>query len=318
MGGMDIAEKRLPQDGHFTMTVKGEVIDFRLSTLNALGGEKAVIRLLYSGAARLKKEELGFASDDLKKLTRLFHQPHGAVIITGPTGSGKTTTLSTFLAELNTPARNIVTIEDPVENPIKGVNHINVSHSGGLGFADALKYMLRQDPDVIMVGEMRDTETARMAIQAALTGHVVLSTLHTNDAAGVIERLTDMGVEHYLAAAALNGIISQRLVRRLCPHCCISTTLTNEQSILLELPVETAVHTHKGCGRCQQTGYRRRFAVYEYFILTEKDRRRFAQDPNRFAAYIRKQRALRQNAVKALQDGLTSPEEIIKALHHDM
>jgi type IV pilus assembly protein PilB len=317
MGGMDIAEKRLPQDGHFSMTVSGETIDFRLSTIPTINGEKAVIRLLYGGNTRIRKNELGFLPEDLEKLTRLFNQPYGAVIITGPTGSGKSTTLHAFMEELNDSGRNIVTVEDPVENPLMGVNHIHVSRSGGLGFADALKYILRQDPNVIMIGEMRDEETARIAIQAALTGHVVLSTLHTNDAAGVIERLTDMGIEHYLAAAALNGIISQRLVRRICPDCLTPTTLTPEQALLLELSPETPIFEGKGCGRCQQTGYRGRFAVYEYIILNEKQRRRMSENPMRFAMLLRKKRNLRENALKALQEGLTTAEEIIGALHRD-
>jgi len=318
MGGMDIAEKRFPQDGHFTMPVHGETVDFRLSTIPTTQGEKAVIRLLYGGNTRIGKDDLGFSAPDLEKLTHLFKQPYGAVIITGPTGSGKSTTLSTFLEELNTTGRNIVTVEDPVENPLLGVNHINASHNpGALGFAAALKYILRQDPDVIMIGEMRDTETARIAIQAALTGHVVLTTLHTNDAAGVIERLTDMGIEHYLAAAALNGIVSQRLVRRICPDCRASAELTAEQSVLLEIPPDTPVFEGTGCGHCRHTGYRSRFAVYEYVLMNESLRRDFAVDPMRFAMQIRKKRGLRKNALLALSEGRTTADEVIKALHRD-
>ncbi|MDR0271926.1 MAG: GspE/PulE family protein, partial [Clostridiales bacterium] len=216
MGGLDISEKRLPQDGSFSLELPAgkepEKIDFRLSTLPTSTGEKAVIRLLYGQKTRLKKEELGFYADDLAHLTELFTHPYGAIFMTGPTGSGKSTTLNCFLEELNRETINIVTVEDPVENPILGVSHVNAST--GLNFADALRHILRQDPDIIMIGEIRDEETARIAIQAAITGHVVLSTLHTNDAAGVIERLADMGIELYLVAAALNGVISQRLVRR--------------------------------------------------------------------------------------------------------
>ncbi|MCL2276253.1 MAG: GspE/PulE family protein [Defluviitaleaceae bacterium] len=317
MGNMDIAEKRLPQDGHFTLSHAGEAIDFRLSTMPTMHGEKAVIRLLYGGAsARMRKNDLGFKADDLVHITRLFHQPYGAVIITGPTGSGKSTTLSTFLEELNQAGRNIMTVEDPVENPLLGVNHIN-AQTGGLGFAGALKHILRQDPDVIMIGEMRDRETARIAVQAALTGHVVLSTLHTNDAAGVIERLTDMGVEHYLAAAALNGIISQRLVRRTCPHCVAPATLTREQAALLEIPAKAPVFAGVGCGRCRSTGYHSRFAVYEYVILNEHYRRQMAEAPVVFARDLRALRGLRKNALHALTQGRTTAEEVIKALHRD-
>jgi type II secretory ATPase GspE/PulE/Tfp pilus assembly ATPase PilB-like protein len=247
----------------------------------------------------------------------LFNQPYGAVIITGPTGSGKSTTLSTFLEELNHGGRNVVTVEDPVENPLTGVSHINASHTGGLGFAAALKHILRQDPDIIMIGEIRDEETARIAVQAALTGHVVLTTLHTNDAAGVIERLTDMGIEHYLAAAALNGIISQRLVRKICPDCAVLTKLTAEQSVLLEIPPDTPVYEGRGCARCQQTRFRGRFAVYEYVIMNETLRRRFSVNPMRFAMTLRKERGLRKNAVQALTAGHTTADEVIKALHRD-
>jgi type IV pilus assembly protein PilB len=317
MGGMDIAEKRMPQDGHFAMSVQGQKVDFRLSTIPTVHGEKAVIRLLYGGDARIKKNDLGFLPEDLEKLTRLFHQPYGAIIITGPTGSGKSTTLSAFLEELNNAGRNIITVEDPVENPLLGVSHINASHSGGLGFADALKHILRQDPDVIMVGEMRDEETARIAVQAALTGHVVLSTLHTNDAAGVIERLTDMGVEHYLAAAALNGIISQRLVRRVCTDCSAPALLSREQAIILELAPDTPVFAGAGCGRCHFSGYRGRFAVYEYVLMNEALRRHMSDSPALFAATLRKERGLRRNALQALLSGQTSAEEVIKALHRD-
>jgi type II secretory ATPase GspE/PulE/Tfp pilus assembly ATPase PilB-like protein len=219
------------------------------------------------------------------------------------------------LEEINHAGRNVVTVEDPVENPLLGVSHINAS--GAVGFAAALKHILRQDPDVIMVGEMRDNETARIAIQAALTGHVVLTTLHTNDAAGVIERLTDMGIEHYLAAAALNGIVSQRLVRRICPDCVIPAKLTGEQALLLEIPPDTPVYEGKGCGRCQHTRYRGRFAVYEYIIMNENLRRRMSENPARLAMELRRKRGLRENALQAMMQGFTTAEELIKALQRD-
>ncbi|MCL2363446.1 MAG: GspE/PulE family protein [Defluviitaleaceae bacterium] len=316
MADMDISEKRLPQDGHFTLRTDAESVDFRVSTIPTINGEKAAIRLLYGGEKRINKEKLGFAPDDLQVLTRLFRQPYGAVIITGPTGSGKSTTLTAFLAELNDDKRNIVTIEDPVENPLPGVNHINVSPL--VGFATALKHILRQDPDVIMIGEMRDEETARIAIQSALTGHVVLTTLHTNDAAGVIERLGDMGVAHYLTAAALNGIISQRLVRHICPHCTQPATLTDEQAFLLKIDKKTRVHEGAGCGHCHQSGYSGRFALYEYIVINKESRREIADDANSFARKIRDRQALRENALQALRAGRTSAEEIIAALHRDV
>jgi len=314
MGDLDIAEKRLPQDGHFSMRVLGESIEFRLSTMPTHLGEKAAIRLLYGQSARLKKDELGFFEDDIKILTQLFHKPHGAIFMTGPTGSGKSTTLTSFLEELNHEKRNIITVEDPMENPIDGVNHIKVERSVGLDFASALKHILRQDPDIIMIGEVRDEETARIAIQAAITGHVVLSTLHTNDAAGVIERLSDMGIEPYLTAAALNGIISQRLVRRICPDCKIPAILTAHEASCLNLPAGTPVFTGKGCGRCNNTGYKGRLAIYEYIVMTEQIRRRMSKYPARLAQHLRKTSGLRLSATKNVQNGNTTATEALRLL----
>jgi len=324
MGGMDISEKRLPQDGYFSMLVsskgengkKSERIDFRLSTLPTFFGEKAVIRLLYA-KKDLKKTELGFYQNDLECLTELFTRPHGAIFITGPTGSGKSTTLNCFLEELNSETLNIVTVEDPVENPIQGVSHVRVERSAGLNFAGALRHILRQDPDIIMIGEIRDEETARIAIQAAITGHVVLSTLHTNDAAGVIERLLDMGIEPYLAAAALNGVISQRLVRRICWECSAPAVLSPRQARLLNLPGNTGVRQGKGCAHCNFTGLHSRFAVYEYIVMDENKRRKMSTSPAEFAAELRKNGGLRKNALRSLSDGRTTADEIIRILSHD-
>jgi len=312
MGGLDIAEKRMPQDGHFVI----EKIDFRLSTLPTTLGEKAVIRLLYGSAKRLKKEDLGFCDNDLSRFTELFKRPYGAIFMTGPTGSGKSTTLTCFLEELNKEAVNIVTVEDPVENPILGVSHVNAERHT-LTFAGALRHILRQDPDVIMIGEIRDEETAHIAIQAAITGHLVLSTLHTNDAAGVIERLSDMGIEAYLSASALNGIISQRLVRKICEKCSAQTQLTPRQSRLLNLPQDTIVYAGEGCAHCNFTGYHSRFAVYEYIILNEEMRREISTNPVEFAAKQRKHGALRANALRSLVEGRTTADEIIRALNRD-
>jgi len=320
MGGLDIAEKRLPQDGHFSITMKigggVEKIEFRLSTLPTAFGEKAVIRLLYGQSMRLKKDELGFYEDDLSQLTELFTRPYGAIFMTGPTGSGKSTTLNCFLEELDSEAQNIVTVEDPVENPILGVSHVNVDRHT-LNFAGALRHILRQDPDIIMIGEIRDEETARIAIRAAITGHVVLSTLHTNDAAGVIERLSDMGIEPYLTAAALNGIISQRLVRRICRECSVETKLTLRQAGLLDLSPDTLVRKGKGCVHCNFTGFHSRFAVYEYIIIDEKIRNQMRINPAEFAAELRKSNGLRANSVRSLLAGFTTAEEVIRALNCD-
>ncbi|MCL2707858.1 MAG: GspE/PulE family protein [Defluviitaleaceae bacterium] len=316
MGNMDIAEKRVPQDGRFTDVIQGEKIEFRLSTLPTIYGEKAALRLLYGRTARFKKEGLGFFADDLEKLTGLFSIPYGAIFITGPTGCGKSTTLKCFLEELNTGGVNIVTVEDPVENPIPGVNHMNVEPGAGLGFANSLRSILRQDPDIIMVGEIRDAETARIAIQAAITGHLVLSTLHTNDAAGVMERLVDMGIEPYMVASALSGIISQRLVRRLCENCKEQTLLTPEEALLLGVPEDAPAWIGKGCGRCGDTGYKGRFAVYEYILMDEGQRRKMIKKPEQFTARarLRDGAGLRGCGVRNVREGNTSASEIIRAL----
>ena len=317
MGDLDITEKRKPQDGHFSMNIHGERVEFRLSTMPTHLGEKAAIRLLYGQSSRLKKEELGFFADDLDALTRLFHMPHGAIFMTGPTGSGKSTTMTSFLEELNHEGRNIITIEDPVENPILGVNHVKVERTAGLDFANALRHILRQDPDVIMVGEIRDRETARIAIQAAITGHVVLSTLHTNDAAGVIERLSDMGIESYLSAAALNGIIAQRLVRRICAECKAPAPLNKEVADILGLSPDTPIFAGRGCGKCNNTGYKGRIALYEYVIMDDQLKKRMSNSPARLASHLRKTKGLRDNAAKNVVLGNITAEEALRVLEGD-
>ncbi|MCL2362891.1 MAG: GspE/PulE family protein [Defluviitaleaceae bacterium] len=314
MGDLDISEKRMPQDGHFSMYIYGEHVEFRLSTMPTHLGEKAAIRLLYGQGSRPKKDQLGFFPKDLERLTRLFHLPHGAIFMTGPTGSGKSTTLTGFLEELNHEERNIITVEDPVENPLMGVNHVKVERMAGLDFANALRHILRQDPDIIMIGEIRDTETARIAIQAAITGHVVLSTLHTNDAAGVIERLMDMGIESYLVATALNGIIAQRLARRICIDCKTPARLTESQGSILKLNLKTPVFTGIGCGHCNNTGYKGRMAVYEYIIIDDELRSRMVKNPAKLAQHLRKKKGLRNNVAKNVEMGNITAEEALRVL----
>ena len=311
MGGMDISERRRPQDGRFTMTFAGETIEFRLSVLPTAFGEKAAIRLLYGSTGRIHKANLGFFPDDLERITQLFNIPHGAVFVTGPTGSGKSTTLNSFMAELNHEKANIITVEDPVENPIPGINHVNVERAAGFSFASALRHILRQDPDVIMIGEIRDEETAHIAMQAALTGHLVFSTLHTNDAVGVIERLLDMGVEPYLLAAALGGVVSQRLVRRICKECTAPAILTAKQATLLDICPTTAVFAGKGCKSCANTGYKGRIAVYEYIIVTNDMRRSMSTDPYAFAEKMRTHSSIRSNALRHVLAGNTTADEIL-------
>jgi len=314
MGNVDIAEKRRPQDGRFSMEPHGEKIEFRLSTLPTAFGEKAVLRMLYDQTRLLTKEDLGFFPNDLEALTQLFHRPYGAIFITGPTGSGKSTTLNKFMMELNSEGKNIVTVEDPVENPIMGVSHVNVEPAVGVSFASALRHILRQDPDVIMIGEVRDEDTARIAIQAATTGHVVLCTIHTNDAAGVIERLIDMGIEPYLSASALCGVISQRLVRRICSGCIAPTQLTLQQANILGIPKDEKVFAGTGCYSCGNTGYKGRLAVYEHIILDDAMHRKMSETPYEFAVELRANSTFMANAVRHVLAGNTTVEEVLELL----
>jgi len=314
MGGMDISEKRRPQDGRFSLSLKGKKIEFRLSTLPTVFGEKAVIRLLYDHSSRLKKTELGFFEDDLAQLTTLFNKPYGAIIMTGPTGSGKSTTLNSFMAELNHDSVNIVTVEDPVENPIVGINHTNVERAADVNFTSVLRHVLRQDPDIIMIGEIRDEETADIAIRAAITGHLVLSTLHTNDAAGVIERILDMKIEPYLASAALIGVVSQRLVRRICTHCRMPATLLLHHAVQLNLTEISQVFEGSGCDSCSGTGYKGRLAVYEYIIMNDEMRRSMSTQPYQFAETLRGKSTFKATAIRHLLAGHTTVQEVLQIL----
>lgn len=321
MASMNIAEKRLPQDGSFSLSNHGEAIDFRLSTLPTQYGEKAVIRLLYGTNERLGIDQLGFFPEDLAALQRLFRSPYGAVIITGPTGSGKTSTLTSFLAELNTIGVNIVTVEDPVENPIEGVNHTAVDPKAGLDFPRALRHILRQDPDIIMVGEIRDKETALIAAQAAITGHLVLSTLHTNDAAGVFSRLVDMGIEPFMVAASLNGVIAQRLVRRLCTACAKPGAIKLDEAKWFKLPMGTTAYSAVGCKQCKQTGYKGRFAIYEYIAIDDAKRREMAScnyDLSKVEEILRKDyRSMLDNGIKNVIMGRTSIAEVVRVVFRE-
>ena len=244
--GMDIAEKRLPQDGRVEVEVGGSKVDLRVSTLPVINGEKVVIRLLEKSQKLLEPEALNFSESNLKIYKQLINSPHGIILLTGPTGSGKSTTLYATLQELNDETKNIITIEDPVERTIKGINQIAVNNKAGLNFATGLRSIVRQDPNIIMVGEIRDGETAKIAVQAALTGHLVFSTLHTNNAIGAVTRLLDIGIEPFLLAAALRGVVAQRLVRTICPYC------------------------ENGCEHCNYTGYKGRMAVQEVLQITPK------------------------------------------------
>lgn len=270
MGSMDIAERKVPQDGRANVRLKQKDIDLRISTLPTIYGEKMVIRLLDKSSTLLDKEAIGLSGDDLKKYMQLIGSHSGVVLIVGPTGSGKSSTMYTMIRELNTEQVNLVTLEDPVEYNIDGVNQVQINEKTGMTFANGLRAVVRQDPDIISVGEIRDGETAQIALRAAITGHLVLSTVHTNDAASTIDRLVNIGVEPYLIATALKGIISQRLVRRICPHCRVEYQASPEELELLGMKGAAGVRLYKGagCPMCFGTGYRGRTGVFEILIMT--------------------------------------------------
>ncbi|MCL2015660.1 MAG: GspE/PulE family protein [Defluviitaleaceae bacterium] len=321
MGTMNISEKRMPQDGQFSLIIHGEPIEFRISTLPTIYGEKAVIRLLYGKNEQLNVAKLGFLPEDMPNIKRMFQNPQGAIIITGPTGSGKSTTLISFIAELNKIGVNIVTVEDPVENPLEGVNHVSIDNKTGFDFPNALRHILRQDPDIIMIGEIRDSETAEIASRASITGHLVLSTLHTNDAAGAFPRLVDMGIQPYMAAAALSGIIAQRLVRRLCPICKQQQQPTPQECKLLNISPTAKIFNPKGCNQCNNTGYKGRFAIYEYIAITENMRNQMAEQQYNLAKIEKILRAdndsILKNGIKNVILGNTSPTEVIRVVFRD-
>lgn len=322
MAKLNIAERRLPQDGRITVRVQGKELDLRVSTVPTLFGESVVIRLLDKESVQFDFESLGFDGRPLDRMKEILGMPHGIVLVTGPTGSGKSTTLYTALSRLNTPEKKIITVEDPVEYQLAGINQIQVKPQIDLTFASALRSIVRQDPDVIMVGEMRDLETARIAVQSALTGHLVLSTLHTNDAAGGITRLMDMGVDDYLITSTINGIVAQRLVRRLCTYCRKKTPAMPE--LVEELGLqryagegETVELYHpQGCEHCGGSGYHGRLSLTEVLVMTDELRKLVMQHAN--ATEISKlaiaegMDALYQDGLRKAVEGRTTIEEVIR------
>lgn len=274
LAGLNIAEKRIPQDGRIITRVGNNDVDLRVSILPVVSGEKIVIRILNRSSYKLGKERLGMNENNLNKLKNIISNPHGIVLVTGPTGSGKSTTLYTVLNELNSDDVNIVTIEDPVEYTLDGINQVNVNSKSGMTFASGLRSILRQDPDIVMIGEIRDEETAQIAVKSAITGHLVLSTLHTNDSASSITRLIEMGIEPYLVSTSICGVIAQRLVRRICPHCKKAYEATDyEKKILIGNSEENlTLYKGQGCGHCNGTGYLGRIGVYEIMDITRKHR----------------------------------------------
>ena len=323
MAEMNIAERRLPQDGRIRVTLHGQRVDIRVSTMPTVHGESIVMRLLQRASVFHPLEQLGFPADLLKRFQALIKRPHGILLVTGPTGSGKTTTLYAALDKINAPGVKIITVEDPVEYQLKGVNQIAVKPKIGLTFAQGLRHIVRQDPDVILVGEIRDLETAEIAIQASLTGHLVFSTLHTNDAPGAITRLQDMGVEGYLVASVLEGVLAQRLVRRICPACRVPDTPSQADldALGIEAPPGTELFRGKGCDECRGTGYRGRSGIYELFTIDEDARslilRHASTRDIRQHAIQRGMVTLRVDGYKRACEGVTTVEEILRVTQED-
>lgn len=316
MGGMDIAEKRKPQDGRISFEFEGEFYDSRVSILPSYYGEKIVMRVANASVLQKSKQDLGLRDHEMQQFDRIITRPNGIMLVTGPTGSGKSTTLYTALSELNTPEVNIITVEDPVEASIPGLNQVNVNAKAGLTFAAALKAILRQDPDIIMIGEIRDEETARIAVQASITGHLVVSTLHTNSACATISRLTDMGIENYLVADAVVGVIAQRLVRRLCPKCKRQKRATTADKKVLDVdPTESCeIFEPVGCDECNGTGYAGRMGVYEVMEVSHELKRSIASGATSEEMHVVAERngmrSLRTGVIMSVIEGIAPVGEV--------
>ena len=320
MAHLNIAERRLPQDGRIKTRVKGREIDLRVSTLPTVHGESVVIRVLDRASVRIELEKMGFAGDILTSFRELLARPHGILLVTGPTGSGKTTTLYASLTKLDSAALKIVTVEDPVEYQLGGINQVQVQSQIGLDFAQSLRSILRQDPDVIMIGEMRDGETAQIAVQSALTGHLVLSTLHTNTAASAVVRLVDMGIERYLITSTLNGVLSQRLVRRLCPDCREPVDLDAGQAsaagLARYLDGGGRIYRAAGCPACKHTGYLGRTSIHELLPIDDAMVHAILEGEDATALHAlarrRGMRTLFEDGLRKVAEGITSLEEVAR------
>ena len=323
MAKLNIAERRLPQDGRIKLRLMGREIDLRVSTLPTLYGESVVLRILDRSSIVVNLDSLGFPEDTLTQFNRLITKPYGMILVTGPTGSGKTTTLYGALDKINSPDKKIITIEDPVEYQLFGVNQIHVKPQIGLTFANGLRSIVRQDPDVIMVGEIRDAETAEIAIQAALTGHLVFSTLHTNDAAGAVSRLLEMGVEDYLLASSLLGVLAQRLVRKVCEKCRRSAEIT--PTVQRELGGDgtpAQVYEGTGCEDCAQTGYRGRSGIFELLLVNDVIRplilKRSSADIIKDASVQQGMRTLREDGWQKVRTGVTTVAEVVRVTQEEV
>ena len=325
MAELNIAERRLPQDGRIRMSLEGRRLDIRVSTIPTLHGESIVMRILDRAAILMPLDHLGFEERSRRAIERIIHQPHGMMLVTGPTGSGKTTTLYAALDKINSPDKKILTIEDPVEYQLRGVNQLHVKPKIGLTFAAGLRHFLRQDPDVIMVGEIRDNETADIAIHAALTGHLVFSTLHTNDAPGALTRLLDMGVEPYLVASVLEGVLAQRLVRVICPSCRkpYEPDAGELRAVGVDrVPAGARLSRGVGCDDCRGTGYRGRTGIYEFMAMTDGLRgltlRKIPGHEIRQRAVADGMTTLRQDGWNKCCQGVTTVDEVLRVTHEDM
>ncbi|WP_333784197.1 GspE/PulE family protein [Thermocrinis sp.] len=318
LANLNVAERRVPQDGKIRVKIGGRELDIRVSVVPTVFGERVVLRLLDRSSTMLTLEDLGLFAEDLEKVKRLAKKPYGIVLATGPTGSGKSTTLYAMLLQIKSPERNIITIEDPPEYQVKGISQIQVNPKVGLTFASGLRAILRQDPDVIMVGEIRDSETAEIAVHAALTGHLVLSTLHTNDAPSAIARLADLGIEPFLIASSLEGVIAQRLVRKICPNCKVSYRPSEEELRELGLSGEYTFYKGVGCDECMGAGYRGRTGLFEVLEL-DQELKQFilrTQDANaiRRLAKERGFKDMLEDGVRKVLMGITTSEELIRAI----
>jgi type IV pilus assembly protein PilB len=312
---LDIAEKRLPQDGAFLVKVEERPVDLRISTIPTIYGEKVVMRILDRSTIVLELNKLGFDTEQLQEIRRMIHMPYGLIFLTGPTGSGKTTTLYAILNEIKSPSKNIITIEDPVEYKLEGINQVQIKPDIGLTFATALRSFFRQDPDIMLVGEVRDLETAEICLRSGLTGHLVLSTLHTNDAASAVTRLIDIGIEPYLIAPSLLMVVAQRLVRKLCPDCKEAYEPTPQQLKSVKLKTDL-IYRPNGCTKCNQLGYKGRLCIAEVMLINEQIRILIAQRESfqRIKDEARKatgMHTLYESAIKKVEGGITSLEEAL-------
>ena len=319
LSNLNIAEKRVPQDGAFTYKGKECLLELRVSILPSLFGESCVMRVIDKKGAEYDFSKLGMSEEDEAVFRKMISRPDGMVLVTGPTGSGKSTTLYTALKELNKPAVNIITVEDPVESPIKDINQVQVNAQVGLDFSAALRSILRHDPDIIFIGEIRDNETAQIAVRSSITGHLVLSTLHTNDALSAVMRLCDMGIEKYLVTSSLSGVVAQRLLKRVCPECSEDHRITEEESRLTGLPVGTVTKVGRGCMNCGNTGYSGRIAIYEFVLVTKELRKAIlsgaTMDELLDVAKEQGMISLKDSCKELLLNGITSCNEAVRVIY---